>query len=160
MSKDKKAIKTAKGALPAAPESFIPADYAAWLAGLKDRISSARQRAALSVNQELVRLYHHIGTEILERQTRQGWGAKVIDRLAGDLREAFPEMKGFSSRNLKYMKFFAQMCPDLQIGQQPAAQLPWFHLVTLLTKISDDAEREWYAARMDERLKEMRAVWN
>ena len=68
MSKDKNAIKTAKGAIPAAPESFIPADYAAWLAGLKDRISSARQRAALSVNQELVRLYHHIGTEILERQ--------------------------------------------------------------------------------------------
>ena len=160
MSKEKKVIRTAKGAITAVSESIIPADYAAWLAGLKDRISSARQRAALSVNQELVRLYHHIGTEILERQTRQGWGAKVIDRLAGDLREAFPEMKGFSSRNLKYMKFFAQMCPDLQIGQQPAAQLPWFHLVTLLTKISDNAEREWYAARMDERLKEMRAVWN
>jgi hypothetical protein len=56
-------------------------------------------------------------------------------------------MKGFSSRNLKYMKFFAQMCPDLQIGQQAADQLPWFHLVTILTKISDDAERGWYAAQ-------------
>ena len=145
MSKDKKVIRTAKGAIPAAPESIIPADYAAWLAGLKDRISSARQRAVLSVNQELVRLYHQIGTEILGRQTRQGWGAKVIDRLAGDLRDAFPEMKGFSSSNLKYMRFFAQMCPDLRIGQQAADQLPWVHLVTLLTKISDDAEREWYA---------------
>ncbi len=148
MSKDKKAIKTAKGVITAVSESIIPADYAAWLAGLKNRISSARQRAALSVNQELVRLYHHIGTEILERQTRQGWGAKVIDRLAGDLREAFPEMKGFSSSNLKYMRFFAQMCPDLRIGQQPADQLPWFHLVTILTKISDDVKREWYAGHL------------
>ncbi len=95
-----------------------------------------------------MRLYHHIGTEILERQTRQGWGAKVIDRVSADLREAFPEMKGFSSRNLKYMKFFAQMCPAGLIGQQPAAQLPWFHLVTLLTKVSADTEREWYAAQV------------
>lgn len=129
-------------------ESIIPRDYADWLASLKSRISGARQRATLAVNQELVRLYHHIGTEILERQTRQGWGAKVIDRLAADLRAAFPEMKGFSSRNLKYMKFFAQMCPAGLIGQQPAAQLPWFHLVTLLTKVSADTEREWYAAQV------------
>ena len=71
----------------------------------------------------------------------------MIDRPAGDLRNAFPEMKGFSSSNLKYMRFFAQMCPDLRIGQQAADQLPWFHLVTILTKISDDAEREWYAAQ-------------
>jgi len=77
----------------------------------------------------------------------EGWGAKVIDRLAGDLRNAFPEMKGFSSSNLKYMRFFAQMCPDLRIGQQPADQLSWFHLVTILTKISDNAECEWYAAQ-------------
>src|SRR5438132_937700 len=83
-----------------------------WLTSLKSRISSARRRAALAVNQELVRLYHHIGGEILERQTRQGWGAKVIDRLSADLREAFPEIKGFSSSNLKYMRYFAQVCPD------------------------------------------------
>ena len=116
-------------------KSIVPADYAHWLTSLKSRIAGAQQRAALAVNQELVRLYHHIGSEILERQTRQGWGAKVIDRLASDLREAFPEMKGFSSRNLKYMKFFAQQCPDGLIGQQPAAQLPWFHIVTVLTQL-------------------------
>ena len=137
-------VKT-KAAAPSA--STLPADYAAWLAGLKDRISSAQRRAVSAVNEELVRLYHHIGREILERQTRQGWGARVIDRLASDLREAFPEMKGFSTSNLKYMRFFAQTCPDLRIGQQAADRLPWFHLVTLLTKISDDAEREWYAAQ-------------
>lgn len=82
---------------------------------LKSRISGAQQRAVLAVNQELVRLYHYMGTEILERQTRQGWGAKVIDRLARDLRAAFPTMKGFSSRNLKYMRYFAQACPKLQL---------------------------------------------
>jgi len=129
-------------------KSTIPRDYADWLASLKSRISGVQQRAVLAVNQELMQLYHQIGTEILERQTRQGWGAKVIDRLAADLREAFPEMKGFSSRNLKYMKFFAQMCPAGLIGQQPAAQLPWFHLVTLLTKVSTDNEREWYATQV------------
>src|SRR5689334_22912405 len=91
--------------------SAIPPDYADWVSRLKERISSARQRGALAVNQELVRLYHSIGSEIVERQTRQGWGAKVIDRLAADLRDAFPQMKGLSSTNLKYMRFFAQTCP-------------------------------------------------
>ena len=112
--------------LSAMPDSdlAIPSGYADWLTSLKTHISGARQRATLAVNQELVRLYHHIGTEILERQTRQGWGARVIDRLAIDLRAAFPEMKGFSSSNLKYMRFFAQMCPACLIGQQPADQLP------------------------------------
>ena len=72
----------------------------------------------------LVRLYHRIGTEILERQQHQGWGAKVIERLSSDLRDAFPDMKSLSSSNLKYMRFFAQLCPQCQVGQQPADQLP------------------------------------
>jgi predicted nuclease of restriction endonuclease-like (RecB) superfamily len=96
-------------------------------------------------------LYHHIGKDILVRQHHQGWGAKVIDRLAIDLASAFPDMKGFSSRNLKYMKVFAELCPDLHIGQQSAAQLPWFHIVTLLTKLTDPDQREWYAIRAVER---------
>lgn len=128
-------------------KTIIPADYAPWLVSLKSRIATSQQRAVLAVNQELVRLYHHIDTEILERQTRQGWGAKVIERLASDLREAFPEMKGFSSSNLKYMRFFAQQCPGGLIGQQAADQLPWFHLVMLLTKVSAADQREWYATQ-------------
>jgi predicted nuclease of restriction endonuclease-like (RecB) superfamily len=123
----------------------LPAGYMHWLAGLKQRIRGARQRALLAVNQEQIRLYYDIGQQILERQNRQGWGARVIDRLSSDLRAAFPEMKGFSSRNLKYMKVFAQECPELRIGQQSAAQLPWFHIVTLITKLPDQALREWYA---------------
>ena len=126
-------------------EKVFPADYAAWISSLKKRIAGARQKALLAANAEQIKLYHEIGRDILDRQNRQGWGAKVIDRLSADLREAFPDMKGLSSRNLKYMSFFAKMCPDLKIGQQPAAQLPWFHTVTLITKLSDPVAREWYA---------------
>jgi predicted nuclease of restriction endonuclease-like (RecB) superfamily len=97
-------------------DMIVVPDYAAWLVDLKSRIQRARSQAALAVNQELVRLYHHIGREILARQDRQGWGAKVIDRLAVDLRAAFPDMKGLSASNLKYMRFFAELCPALQIG--------------------------------------------
>ena len=85
-----------------------PAGYADWLAELKIRIHSAQQRAALAVNREPVLLYWQIGRDILQRQSREGWGAKVIERLAHDLRTAFPDMKGFSPRNLKYMRSFAQ----------------------------------------------------
>lgn len=131
--------------MPGKSISLLPPDYADWIAELKRRIAGARQRAVLAANAEQIRLYHEIGREILERQEQQGWGARVIDRLSADLREAFPDMKGFSSRNLKYMCYFARTCPDLQIGQQSAAQLPWFHIITLITKVADPAVREWYA---------------
>jgi len=127
--------------------SLLPPDYSEWLNTLKLRIKGARQRALLSANAEQIRLYHDIGREILARQSQQGWGAKVIDHLAVDLREEFPDMKGLSSRNLKYMKYFAQECPDFLIGQQSAAQLPWFHIVTLITKLSDNNLRDWYATQ-------------
>lgn len=124
---------------------ILPADYGDWLTSLKQRIRSARQRALLAANDEQIQLYHDIGREILDRQSKQGWGAKVIDRLSEDLRAAFPDMKGLSTSNLKYMRFFALECPDRRIGQQSADQLPWFHIVTLITKLSDDALRDWYA---------------
>lgn len=120
--------------------------YAVWLVALKQRIRGARQQAALAANHEQIALYHDIGREILERQVRDGWGAGVIPRLSADLREEFPEMRGFSTRNLKYMRTFAEQCPDGQIGQQSAAQLPWFHIVTILTCVPGQDEREWYAA--------------
>lgn len=121
--------------------------YAKLLEELKGRIQAAQSRAALAVNAELVRLYWEIGRTILQRQEAEGWGAKVVDRLAQDLKDAFPAMKGFSSRNLKYMRTFAERCPDFQIGQQPAAQLPWFHLVTLLTQVEGESERAWLASQ-------------
>jgi len=82
-------------------------DYRTWLAELKQRVERARQRAAMSVNRELVTLYWQIGRDILERQQRQGWGARVVDQLARDLKAAFPDMRGFSPRNLKYMRALA-----------------------------------------------------
>lgn len=125
----------------------LPADYAAWLAELKARIHAAQQRATLAVNRELVLLYWQIGRDILARQGREGWGAKVIDRLAQDLRSAFPDMKGFSPRNLKYMRAIAEAWPDSDFVQQAAAQLPWFHLCVLIDKLKAPIEREWYLAK-------------
>jgi len=111
---------------------------------LKQRIRHAQVRAALSVNRELVLLYWQIGREILNRQQQHGWGAKVIERLSADLRRAFPDMKGFSPRNLKYMRAFAEAYPDEQFVQQLAAQIPWFHNCVILDKVKDKIEREWY----------------
>lgn len=124
--------------------AMMPADYGQWLADIKNRVLTARHKAALAVNAELVSLYWHIGRDILQRQAAQGWGSKVIDRLGRDLREAFPEMKGFSTRNLKYMRAFAEAWTDFEIVQQVAAQLPWFHLCTLIDKVKDTQQREWY----------------
>lgn len=113
-----------------------PPGYAEWLAELKARVHAAQQRAGLAVNRELLQLYWHIGRDILERQARQGWGSRILDQVSADLRAAFPEMKGFSRSNLKYMRAFAEAWPDpAAIGQQPVGQLPWAHNLVLLTKL-------------------------
>lgn len=127
--------------------SLPPEGYADWLADLKGRIHSAQQRATLAVNRELVLLYWQIGQGILARQSAQGWGAKVIERLALDLRAAFPDMKGFSPRNLKYMRAFAEAWPDAQFVQEVLAQLPWYHQLALLDKLPGPETRRWYAAQ-------------
>ena len=150
-----------------------PAGYNDWLGELKNRIHTARQRATLAVNSELVLLYWQIGQDILARQAAQGWGAKVIERLAHDLRAAFPEMKGFSRTNLLYMRAFAEAWPDFEIVQAPLGQLeagaivhqaagqiqptpfvqqllhqlPWYHHIALLDKLKTKEERLWYATK-------------
>ncbi len=131
------------------PASLIqpPAGYADWLADLKAQIHEAQQRAAQAINLELVLLYWNIGNAILIRQDKQGWGAKVVDRLAHDLRTAFPDMKGFSPRNLKYMRAFAQCWPDIQFVQQLLHKLPWGHNLVLLDKLPGPETRRWYAAQ-------------
>lgn len=122
-----------------------PEGYAEWLADLKSRIHSAQMRATLAVNTELLQLYWQIGSDILARQAEQGWGAKVIDRLSHDLREAFPDMKGFSQANLKYMRVFAGAWTEEEIRQQPVGQLPWGHNIVLLTKLKTREARLAYA---------------
>jgi predicted nuclease of restriction endonuclease-like (RecB) superfamily len=125
-------------------DRLLPTGYDEFLRELKERIHSAQVRAALAVNRELVLLYWQIGREILSQQQQQGWGAKVINQLAKDLKKAFPEMKGFSRTNLLYMRAFAQAYPDEQFVQQVAGQIPWFHNCVLLDKVKDTAEQQWY----------------
>ncbi|MBI5002219.1 DUF1016 domain-containing protein [Candidatus Woesearchaeota archaeon] len=120
-------------------------DYFTLLSRLKKRIQEAQVKAVISVNRELVFLYWEIGRNILERQTKEGWGSKVIDRLSCDLTKSFPEMKGFSPRNLKYMRRFAEEYANKEIVQEVLAQLTWYHNITLLEKINNSVERQWYA---------------
>ncbi|MGC4053321.1 MAG: PDDEXK nuclease domain-containing protein [Paludibaculum sp.] len=119
--------------------------YQDLLARLKSQIQTAQLRAAAAVNQELVLLYWRIGSEILSRQREEGWGAKVIDQLARDLHQAFPDMRGISPRNLRYMRALAEAWPDETIVQGPLAQLTWYHNLTILEKLKSTEERLWYA---------------
>lgn len=121
--------------------------YGELLERLKARIRSAQLRAALAVNRELVLLYWQIGREILTRQREQGWGARVVERLASDLRREFPAMTGLSRTNLMYMRAFASAYPDEAIVQQLVGQIPWGHNLALLNKLEDPEVRAWYAAR-------------
>jgi predicted nuclease of restriction endonuclease-like (RecB) superfamily len=127
--------------------TLVPDGYALWLADLKSRIQRAQQRVTLAVNSELLRLYWQIGHEILVRQAEEGWGAKIVDRLAHDLRTEFPEMRGFSARNLKYMRAFAEAWPDVEFVQAVLAQLPWYHQLALLDKLDSAESRRWYAGK-------------
>lgn len=123
---------------------LIADSYHDFLRNLKTRIRQSQVKAALSVNQELILLYWQIGQDILARQQQEGWGSKVVDRLAQDLKLEFPGMQGFSSRNLKYMRAFAEAYPAEAIVQQVAAQVPWAHHCVLLDKVKDPNHRLWY----------------
>lgn len=128
----------------------LPMDYQSTLKNLKERIANERLRVTLSANAAMVLLYWDIGQTILERQEQQGWGAKIIDRLSEDLKEAFPEMSGFSPRNLKYMRRFASEWPDREFVQRTAAQIPWRSNQLLLDKLNSQEIRCWYAKQTAE----------
>lgn len=133
-----------KDVLAKVPNRQLLAGYDELLHDLKARIERAQVRAALAVNRELVLLYWGIGRDILLRQQQQGWGAKVVERLATDLRRAFPEMKGFSRTNLLYMRAFAEAYPDEAFVQQAVGQIPWGHNVRILDQVKDSQAREFY----------------
>ncbi len=120
--------------------------YDDFLRDIKTRIQSAQVQAALALSREVVLLYWNIGREILERQARHGWGAKVVQRLAHDLKAAFPSIEGFSPRNLNYMRTFAEAYPDELILQQllQNSPLPWGHLLRTLEKVKEAEPRAWY----------------
>ena len=128
-----------------APLQEMPEKYGEFLTKLKERISRERFKAILSANSALVLMYWDIGQSILERQRDKGWGAKVIDRLSRDLKKAFPDMSGFSPRNLKYMRKFAESWSDRIIVQEVLAQITWYHNLALLEKCKDIEVRLWYA---------------
>lgn len=124
---------------------LVPDWYPLLLDAVTDAVSIGRRRAVTAANTQLVVTYWAVGNEILARQHAEGWGTRVIDRLSVDLRERFPDSKGFSARNLKYMRAFAAAWPDVAIVQGGLAQLPWYHHVALLDKLDDSGQREWYA---------------
>jgi len=121
-----------------------PDGYEQLFRDVKQRIREGQIRAATSVNRELVILYWTIGRMILEKQKDHGWGAKVIDRLSLDLKKAFPDQRGLSTRNLKYMRSFGEAYNDLSFVQQAAASIPWYHNCIIMDKIKDKSIREFY----------------
>ena len=124
----------------------LPTGYIDLLGELKNRVRAARTRALRTVNTQLIELYWSIGQDVSAQQEQQGWGSGVIKRLADDLRAEFPEMKGFSARNVQYMTTFARAWNGGAIAPQPVAQLPWGHVTVLLDKLVDQEKRDWYAS--------------
>lgn len=126
------------------------ATYIQLLSELKTKIQTAQIKAAVAVNTELIGLHWDIGNTILQRQSKEGWGTKVIERLSRDLKKAFPEMKGFSPRNLGYMKKLAEIYTDEPILQQVVAKLPWGHNVIVLDKVDTLEKKLWYLQKAAE----------
>ena len=118
--------------------------YDRFVEGIKQRIRTAQIKAALAANAQLVLHYWEIGCDILASQKREGWGAKVIDRLASDIQREFPKLSGYSARNLKYMRAFAEAWPDRPIVQQLAAQIPWGQNCVLIDRLKDADTRAFY----------------
>lgn len=121
--------------------------YLRFLSEVKERISQTRIRAALAASKEMLQLYWQLGHDIIERQKTTAWGGKLLEQLSHDLKNAFPGSEGFSVRNLKFMRQFAEMYPQPEIGKQTVSQLPWGHIVTLMQKVKDATIREWYTQK-------------
>ena len=131
---------------PIAPNlSEMGDDYLSFIEEIKNEIQNQRISVVLNANSSMICLYWKIGKAILQKQEEEGWGAKVIDRMAKDLKEAFPDMSGFSPRNIKYMRKFAECWTDFSIVQQVVAQIPWRTNRMLLDKLNTQEERLWYA---------------
>lgn len=127
--------------------ALLPLDYGATLKAIQDRVRQERTRVVRSATAAVILLYWDIGKMIVDRQRREGWGAKVVERLGRDLRRSFPAMQSFSTRNLRSMRVFAEEIPDAAIVKQLVSQLPWGHVVRVLQRIKEPAAREWYFAK-------------
>ena len=125
-------------------------EYKELISGIKFQIKNSRQKALLAVNEQLLILYWNIGNIILEYQDKSGWGAKVVDSIAKEIKLEFQDLKGFSPRNLKYMRKFALEYKNLEFVQQVVAQIPWSHNVVLMDRIVDVNKRIWYMNKVVE----------
>lgn len=131
-------------------------DYEKLLDGIQDKIQESRIKASVLVNKEMLALYWDIGHSILVQQNEKDWGSKVIDKLSSDIKKRFPDVTGFSVRNLMYMRSFAENYPDFPFVQVPLAemknefvqvslaQIPWYHHISIMTKVKDQQERAFY----------------
>lgn len=152
--------------------SLLPNGYAQWHKDIEHLIDTAKLHTALNVNVGTLTLYWNIGKSILHKQEQEGWGKQVIEQLSKDLISRYPDDRGYSKRNLGYMKSFAMQYPDfpfLQVPlaklrelpilqatlaklesegkdfvQVPLAQISWYHHISLLPKVKDEAERAYY----------------
>lgn len=149
MDKRKRMGKDKKGVIfPIAPNlSEMSDDYLKFIEDIKKEIKKQRISIVLNANSGMVCLYWSIGKAILKKQKEEGWGAKVIDRMAKDLKEEFPDMSGFSPRNIKYMRKFAECWPEFEIVQRIVAQIPWRTNRLLLDKLDNQESRIWYACK-------------
>lgn len=144
MGKDKDGV-----IFPVAPNlSEMSDSYLDFIEEIKKEIQTQRVAVVLNANTSMILLYWSIGRSILRKQKEEGWGAKVIDRMAKDLKEAFPDMNGFSPRNIKYMRKFAECWTDSEIVQRVVAQIPWRTNISLMDKIHDADSRIWYARKV------------
>lgn len=143
MRKDKNGV-----IFPVAPNlSEMSDSYLDFIEEIKKEIQNQRISVVLNANSSMLCLYWDIGKAILQKQKEEGWGAKVIDRMAKDLKDAFPDMSGFSPRNIKYMRKFAECWPDFEIVQRVVAQIPWRSNISLMDKLPDEESRMWYAQK-------------
>ena len=122
----------------------IPADYGSLLVAVKERVRTAQCQALKAVNKELVGLYWDIGRMIARRQTDQGWGQAVVERLAGDLQKEFPGVKGFSVQNLWYMRQLYLEYHGSAKLQPLVGEIGWTHNIIVLQRCKDPLEREFY----------------
>ncbi len=135
----KKELKTTNESL------HLDQNYKHFLSGIKERLQTAQIRAAMAANSELIQFYWELGADLIEKQKSHQWGSGFLEQFSHDMRQAFPEMQGFSVRNLQRIKQFAQLYPDLLITPQAVAQLPWGHVSLLIHAVKDKLTREWYA---------------
>jgi predicted nuclease of restriction endonuclease-like (RecB) superfamily len=145
-----------KKSVPAIRTSEVSTEnYTKFITLLKTKIRSAQIKGAIAVNRELIRLYWEIGEDIVEKQEKEGWGSKVLEKMSKDLQNEFPGIEGFSRSNIFRMKaFFTAYGKVAQAVRQldllPIFSIPWGHNILLLQKLKDADERLWYASKVIE----------